>query len=388
VLDFRQNVASLTGLRGVAALWVVVFHFAVLQRGYEPPNEFGLRTIIRHGYLAVDVFFVLSGFVMALSYSHFFRDSLSARNYGVFMIRRLARVYPLYALVTLLYVAQTIVHGGFGAVWLDGQATFVTNMLMVQSWGFGPSIIDQAWSISAEFAAYIVFPFISAALIFSSPRKACIWGALCVAGIAAVSNAPAPSTYLPMGPLDVHHEHSIYPILRCVSGFGLGMLTYRMAVFAHQRAFRVAPAWCYGVTLLLLITQMTPESDIISLALTPLFIFTLLGDNLVAKALSSTPLIFLGEISYAVYLIHGKIEPTLARLLQARWPSMANTPAGVLAMFGVFVLVTIGCATLAYRLFERPARGWLRRLEFLFDPRAEQSVQASGSQGLSDVAKH
>jgi peptidoglycan/LPS O-acetylase OafA/YrhL len=137
VQDFRQNVASLTGLRGVAALWVATFHFAVSQPDYPLPNEFGLWTIIRHGYLAVDVFFVMSGFVMALSYSHFFQGGLSGRQYGVFMIRRATRIYPLYCLMTLIYVAQATYHDGFGPLWQRGKTELVTNLLMIHSWGFG-----------------------------------------------------------------------------------------------------------------------------------------------------------------------------------------------------------------------------------------------------------
>jgi peptidoglycan/LPS O-acetylase OafA/YrhL len=164
-----------------------------------------------------------------------------------------------------------------------------------------------------------------------------------------------------MGLFDIHPEQSVLPVLRCLSGFGLGMIIYRLAVFARTHGFHTPPAWCYGVTGALLLSQMAPGFDLISLALTPLFIFTLLDDNAVAKALGSGPLVFLGEISYAVYLIHGKVVPTLYGVILAWWPGATNTLGRVGVFYAGFILATIIIATVANRFVEVPARRWLRR---------------------------
>ena len=96
----RGEIRPLTGLRGIAGCWELVFHLHEEQglRGYA-------GAILKHGYLAVDIFFVLSGFVMALSYRHLFEAGFSVRSFAGFLIRRLARVWPLYAAATLAYLA-------------------------------------------------------------------------------------------------------------------------------------------------------------------------------------------------------------------------------------------------------------------------------------------
>ena len=93
----RSEIRSLTGIRGIAALYVVLFHY-LSGRPFTSP----LSTFLNHGYLAVDLFFALSGFVLALNYSHLFATGLNWPNFLAFLGRRLARIYPLYLVLTLL----------------------------------------------------------------------------------------------------------------------------------------------------------------------------------------------------------------------------------------------------------------------------------------------
>jgi peptidoglycan/LPS O-acetylase OafA/YrhL len=103
VNQVQSEIRSLTGLRGLAAAWVVLYHF------HQADASAGaLGTFLRHGYLAVDIFFVLSGFVMALSYTHLFAKGLSVQSFGVFLVRRFARIYPLYILMTCLFALMVV----------------------------------------------------------------------------------------------------------------------------------------------------------------------------------------------------------------------------------------------------------------------------------------
>ena len=84
-----SEIRALTGLRGIASLYVVLFHY------FQPLPLVGyLRTLLGHGYLAVDLFFVLSGFVMALNYGSRFAAGAHWPEYRLFLCRRFARVYP------------------------------------------------------------------------------------------------------------------------------------------------------------------------------------------------------------------------------------------------------------------------------------------------------
>ena len=102
----RGEIRSLTGIRGVAALFVVMYHrFDGLQM-LDPVTR-----LIHHGYIAVDLFFILSGFVMALTYANSFQHGWTASAYGVFLTKRLGRVYPVYIVLTVLSAVYSLVNG-------------------------------------------------------------------------------------------------------------------------------------------------------------------------------------------------------------------------------------------------------------------------------------
>src|ERR1700712_169365 len=92
-----RELRSLTGLRGVAAVLVVLDHY---WQGVAPTNP--AKTLLAHGYLAVDLFFVLSGFVMTFNYASLFQEGYSFAAFRLFLSRRIARVYPLYLVCTLV----------------------------------------------------------------------------------------------------------------------------------------------------------------------------------------------------------------------------------------------------------------------------------------------
>ena len=111
----RREIRSLTGLRGIAALYVVLFHYLDGLSYTTPRNVF-----LAHGYLAVDLFFVLSGFVMTLTYSGMFQAGSSFALFRIFLGRRIARVYPLYFVCTFcgaLLVVLGLVRWPFPKQW-------------------------------------------------------------------------------------------------------------------------------------------------------------------------------------------------------------------------------------------------------------------------------
>ena len=152
---------ALTGLRAYAALWVVLFHLRhVLQPLLpEPLFEFCAR-----GYLGVDLFFVLSGFVIAYRYGGHIGDG---RAYRVYLIRRLGRIYPLH-LATLLALVAAATLGRGTAIDISGSAYYVLderlayNLMLVHAWGLTneASWNIPSWSISVEWFAYLVFPLL------------------------------------------------------------------------------------------------------------------------------------------------------------------------------------------------------------------------------------
>ena len=144
-----QQIRPLTGIRGLAASYVVAYRAPVLS--WIRQSEF-----LRHGYLAVDLFFVLSGFVMAMSYSRMFASGFSPRHYGAFLIRRLARIYPLYLLVTCTYgfamLTNLVDREGLHPVWWPFSALCLRAR--GAGWpGTGPHVTGAASSMAPTCSA-------------------------------------------------------------------------------------------------------------------------------------------------------------------------------------------------------------------------------------------
>ena len=96
-----EHLPSLTPLRGIAALWVVVFHFCWRFPNVRP-DDYG---VVREGYLAVDMFFVLSGFVISHVYKETFARECTVRRYFDFLKARIARIYPLHLVMLMVFLA-------------------------------------------------------------------------------------------------------------------------------------------------------------------------------------------------------------------------------------------------------------------------------------------
>lgn len=348
----------MTGLRGVAAVYVVLHHYFL---GLSFTNPF--NTFLAHGYLAVDLFFVLSGFVMTLNYSRMFHVGWSSTSMLTFLSRRIARVYPLYLVATTC--ALLLIMAG----WLENPAsaslkiTFVTNLAMVQAWGFGPSLDGPGWSISAEWAAYLLFPLLLSVAFFRKP----LWGWLsAVASVAVLVflcllPAAAVHNLRPLAILDLHSSHNGISVLRCLPEFTLGILAARIA--SSRMADWLGSNRWVGLVLCLGILAMmaVPRADLAVVLLFPALIVSLSADdNLPSFLLGSRPIHYLGVLSYSLYLVHdllGGLMGWTHRYAHAHGFAHAQTYAALLG-----IALTFPIAACAYRMIELPGRRFLRSL--------------------------
>jgi peptidoglycan/LPS O-acetylase OafA/YrhL len=361
----KGEIRSLTGLRGVAALVVMAYHYRNLGITASRP-AFG------PGYLMVDLFFVLSGFVMARTYGAAFRTGFSGRAYLRFLDARLARVYPLYALIVL---------GMFGLAGLVPIAhpahawrALLINLLLVQNLGAGLACrtcseawLPPAWSISTEAAAYLVFPVLAVLALFRS--RACAAGVLAVSVGALVLLSRVPAGWLhghpKVGVLEFSGGETLWPVVRCLAGFCLGLLTWRLvrSRSVPEQAFGTAAALL--LVLGLAMCWRVRDSDLAMVALFPLLILHVSpGRSMLARALASAAPHRLGEWSYAIYLLHWPVlnlMPVVFPYFQA-----AHIRHGWSLALALMAVATILLAALAHRHIERPAR---RLLRGLFDDR-------------------
>ncbi|MCA1660714.1 MAG: acyltransferase [Novosphingobium sp.] len=339
---------ALSGLRGIAA-WLVVLYHVRLSLTEIVPAE--ILAVLGKGYLAVDVFFVLSGFVIWLNYA----DSVATGGWsaiGRYLWRRLARVWPLHAIVLAAFVALALLLHATGR---DASAypfsELPLHLLMVQNWGFTSALTwnDPAWSISTEFAAYLAFPLLAltaARLPRVSPTAmlaiAGLLGALIWALFAANGHATLGADIPRLG------------LGRCLAEFALGCTAcalWRRGAGTAAGWFGCAFGWIAGGGVL-----GWPETAIAPLAIFASILALSFGHGALARRLGSGVVRWLGEVSYSTYLSHVLLF-TLFKLafvgadLQLGWGGLA----------GYLALVLAASAAL-YRWVERPAQRALNRL--------------------------
>jgi peptidoglycan/LPS O-acetylase OafA/YrhL len=365
-----NEIRSLTGLRGFAALYVVLFHYFF---GVSSTNA--ITTFLAHGYLAVDLFFVLSGFVMALNYGHLFAAGPSLGAYATFLGRRLARIYPLYLAATVAGFILVVVGGLRYPHDAPLGAALLANVLAVQTWGFVQSFDQPAWSISAESAAYLLFPALVIPTLFRRPITAWVATAVCAATLTALCLLPAalvPGQHGADAPIDFHLPWLALPLLRCVPEFALGLLAYRLATTPLGRALGSSRWLAPSVALLVLALLTLPRTDLAAVLLFPLLTTGLVdarlerwesGPHLIGRLLASAPANILGRLSYSVYLTHELLAAALnwfSTEVRVNAPGIARQENFAVAIGLALTLLTFPIAFLAYKTIEVPGRRWLR----------------------------
>ena len=344
---------ALTGLRGVAAVLVVMHHASLHLGAVDLPGAGGL---FRKGYLGVDLFFVLSGFVMSMVYGSWFTGRLpgaaaprrwtdAAGAGAVFLVRRAARVWPLHAAVLAVLLAGLALSG-------EAQPSprfLLANFLLVQGWGVSGEINAPAWSVSTEVLAYLLFPLLAGPVL--RWRWGAALGVMTAAALLAACLALAP----PLGParrgmLDIHMNYSVLPAMRCMAGFLLGMLAWR-AGGVPAVARRASRPWTGPVVLLLALGLMLSRAnDLLVLALMPVAVIGLhRGSGSAWRLFTAQPLHGLGVLSYAIYLIHYALLPVLL-----------DGPGPLAARLAFYAAATLLLAALAHQFIERPTRTLVR----------------------------
>jgi peptidoglycan/LPS O-acetylase OafA/YrhL len=353
----REQIDSLTGLRGVAACWVMTMHF----REVTPTQiwQFPLFDgIIANGAYGVDVFFVLSGFVLSHVYTGSFNSGLRWDQVRQFLTFRLARIYPVhlatFAIMMALFASYAMTARNSGLPGRYDVATIMSSLTLTNAWIPGIQTPNMpAWSVSAEWFAYLLFP---ALCFFISYRR---WVApLYVAvglGLAFVE---------PFGS---------YDLARVLSGFLVGMAAYALKPVLCRFNARHAAGPLVAVAIAAWAWQQNPQVTIGLLLFSILILSLTDPKDLLSRTLSLPALIYLGEISYSLYMVHWPVRVMIRYSLKA---------AGLLTMMPPSVLVlcytvtTLAVAAASYHYIELPGRALLRRAA---DWRAGRQVSTAAS---------
>ncbi len=354
------DLRALTTLRFLAALWVVLYTaWPHLDVGFTP-------VAVTKGYLGVETFFVLSGFIL----SHVYLEAAGEKrfSYGGFLWARLARVYPLH-LVTLFGVIGLGLAAGFAGLAIDGSLTdwraLPANLTLTHAWGLAPSSAfnHPSWSISAEWAAYLSFP----AFAFVAWR---------------LRNRPVLATMLAAA-----FALGLYAAFQPLAGYSLTEATFRWG------ALRIVPCFALGCALYLVhrrggvpyagpVALASGAAVLVSASLGLWDAITVLAagglilglgslDNARAGVLGSKAGVYLGEISYSIYMVCAPVL-LLTTNVAARLTGADDKRFHIIVWLALVAAIPVA-AMLTYHLVERPARKALRGMA---DRRAARSAAA------------
>jgi peptidoglycan/LPS O-acetylase OafA/YrhL len=351
---------ELESVRGMAAFLVVLFHVPAWNLDlYDQP-------IIRNAYLMVDLFFVLSGFVI---YNAYATRLVSGRDILRFQFLRFGRLYPVHLLFLLVYLAiefakylaQTRLHmvSANSTPFKENSAqAFVEQLLLVQA--IGPtrnslSFNGPAWSISVEFYTYLIF----AAVVWATGRaKHLVFGALLAAAL-----------WLLVGVADFGFNE----LLRCITGFFLGALA---AALCKDTPVRLPPFYSLVVFValiaLLVLHTGSGVSVILYLVSAALVLsITLSRDGWFRRVLNWPVLTWLGTISYSLYMSHSAVMWVTNQIVRAlvKGPEVvlygSSTPqltlAQALGAYAFAIAAVLAVSQLSYRFVEKPFRERSRR---------------------------
>ena len=358
----RVNLPALTGIRGLAAWFVVLYHIRGGASSQLPPD---VIAVLSKGYLAVDLFFMLSGFVIWLNYSDRLRHGGFTATAN-FLSGRIARIWPLHAamLVCAAVLALLITVFGRSPSAQFPWDEFPLHLLMIQNWGFTDRLSwnDPAWSISCEFAAYLLFPLLVVAVdwrAFSSTMLVMMIGLLILLLHLAMTASGATS---------LGAEIPRLGLIRVFTEFAMGTIICVLWTrwSSAPRPALIASAAAAALFFPLTVAEILPETLAMPAFLASLLIVVSLTGASPANPLRSRWVHYLGEISYSTYLSHFLLF-ILFKLLFVDDPDRIALP-----LLALFLLMTFVASVVLHHGLERPAqRALSRRLTITKRPHAD-----------------
>jgi peptidoglycan/LPS O-acetylase OafA/YrhL len=373
-----ERFAVLDSWRGIAACLVALFHLDAYSHLYGVP-------FLRNSWLFVDFFFVLSGFVIAANYQLRLLDGFGA---GRFLLLRLGRLYPLHLAMLVLFIAWELLKvlrrilipeiSSIDSVALfsspqEAPNTIVANLLLIQSLHVFDFLTWNvpSWSISTEFYTYVVFAMCLVGL------RQHAWIALLLAMI----GGPVLIAVLSEQNMNTHYD---WGIIRCIYGFAAGVLSWNI----HGKWNGELRRWLSGNIVewgaLGLVVVFVSEAGTTLLSIAAPYVFALVvlvfafEAGVVSAILRLRPLVFLGTVSYSIYMTHVFIEKRMFDAgiqLDKRWHinpfTHCEIDGGDVSFFGtrlwhgdiaypVYLAMIIAMSYFTYRWIEKPAREWVR----------------------------
>jgi len=332
----KVQLGSLQALRAIAALMVVIFHMNV----FSLPDRLGSASIwggFNMGYAGVEIFFVLSGFIMY--YIHF-RDFGRPERFGRYLSKRVTRIYPFFWLVLVALVTLRTVGGDPFPGWRD---IFVsTTLLPFQD----SQLLGVQWTLSFEMAFYIIFS-IAILNVRVGILVGVVWFSACA--VAALTGYSGPGAgFL----LSSYNLLFLFGIIAArfwdrLHGGQVPILAFGVILFLSVGLFESVGGYEYYKPLRTVLYGLGAAAIIMSLV------------SLEASARIRAPrwLVFLGDASFALYLVHVTVMSLAALVLKKL--ALDDLPPVVLG--ALLFSVAVAAGAIAHTLVEKPVIAMIRR---------------------------
>jgi len=344
----KQHYAVLDGLRGIAAISVVVFHL------FESVYQDHSTNLFPHGFLAVDFFFCLSGFVLGYAYD----DRAGKLSYYAFLKARLVRLHPLVILGTILGVGIYFLDpwGNYPKEWsiklvlipyLQSNFLIPTSIQVPNRFGNLFPFNPPSWSLSLEYLASIIY----IAILWKLPRKI-LPILISLAGISLILLAHKFGT-LSGG---WHFDSYWVGVVRMLFSFLAGLTIKRYKLVVKNRIGYVL------LCALLMVAFSFPNLNqnwlielILIIIFFPIIISLGAGTKLTHRLLPFAD--FLGKISYPLYITHYWLISSLSNLYKSAYTNKLNAPLVIIGSTIFLILF----AYLITRFYDEPLRRWLNK---------------------------
>jgi peptidoglycan/LPS O-acetylase OafA/YrhL len=353
----ENEILNLTGIRAFAAFWVVIYHWRLVD-GLDGVSFLHNNAIIGRGYAAVDLFFVLSGFIIATVYHRKMSASPTWPTYKKYILLRWARLYPIHLVLFLGYAALLALSSLMGDP-MGGEKEYtlqqaLAHLTLTQAWHLtdGLSWNWPSWSISAEFFAYaLLFPLYC--LLFHRISWRAAVAILAVTWIAAFA-------YGQWSGLGFKTYDS--GLLRITAEFMAGYLLFFASRNITLNARQANMLFLGSLGLLISLCYLPYSAEVLLLPALCGLIFSLYyGSSQLNRVFGNRTVVYLGHTSYALYMVHDLINLVTGQALSKLGISTPLPQMQGILLMVALIAISLVAASFCFHLIENPARNWMKR---------------------------
>lgn len=355
------KIQQLTFTRFIAAISIVIFHYGTKSPFFS--NE-DISFLFKQANIGVSYFFILSGFVMIIAYGN--SGNINFTNY---LKNRLARIYPIYLLALFLVIIFSLSFSNINI------SDFLLYIFMLQAWIPEKALIINfpSWSLSVELFFYVTFPFLINRLYSKQPLKiTAIWIIL----FWLVSQVLLHLIIYKSLDIDLYSIQDIfYHPLMHFNEFLIGNLTGLFFIEKlKEKKKNYLPAILITLTLLILLLKfpigLNFHNGLLAVIFVPLILFISLSNDKVTKIFARKEFVFLGEISFGIYILQVPIWAIFSNYRMQKYLGL-NKELDFTASFFIRLAVLIVASIFNYLYFEKPMRNLIKNYG---QPKLEEEI--------------